>query len=428
MSTNERLTALKYLIQVVDKQQSLAQCLPSSASPMIKELCFGVCRHYVRLSVIADALTKKRPKSIEVWLVILLGLYQLHYMKLPDYAVVKETVGLLDKVKKTWGKALANAILRTFCRESAELIAAASTNDAFLYGHPQPLLEQIQQAWPDDWRAIIAANDRHPPMTLRVNLSQIARADYLAALENEGMRASAHPLVASAITLEVPCDVRSLPGFAQGWVSVQDAAAQCAVSLLQLQPGLNLLDACCAPGGKTVHILETQPDLALCLALDIEDRRLNRVRDNLERMQVHATVMQGDALQPKQWANNQVFERILLDAPCSATGVIRRHADIKLLRTKEDIAAVARTQYKLLRSLWPLLAPQGLLVYATCSIMPEENEEQIARFVAQQADCRVLAIDSEWGRATGHGRQILPGEHGMDGFFYSVLQKDDNAH
>ncbi|PJD93976.1 MAG: 16S rRNA (cytosine(967)-C(5))-methyltransferase [Legionella sp.] len=427
MSTNERLQALKALVQVLDNRASLAQCLPASAAPMTKELCFGVCRHYVRLSCIATLLLDKKPKDIEVWVAIVLGLYQIHYMQLPDYAVVKETVGLLEKSKKKWAKGLVNAVLRTFCRQQQTLIASLQNDDAFIHGHPDLLLKTIQQAWPDDWPAIVAANDVHPPMTLRVNLSRISREDYLLALAAEDLEAVAHPLVPSALTLMMPCDVRTLPGFAKGWISVQDAAAQCAASLLQLRPGLRVLDACCAPGGKTAHLLETEPSLATCLALDVDAWRLQRVEENLQRLNLQATVIQGDALVPDTWWDKQLFDRILLDAPCSATGVIRRHADIKLRRTAEDIQTVVQMQHAMLCSLWPLLASGGLMVYATCSIMPAENEAQISAFQKTHPDCCIESIHADWGRATEHGRQILPGEDGMDGFFYSVLRKKESS-
>ena len=260
-------------------------------------------------------------------------------------------------------------------------------------------------------------------MTLRVNLKKNSRADSLHALQQAEIEAYAHPVAPEGITLASPCDVRQLPGFAEGCISVQDAAAQLAVSLLALKPGLRLLDACCAPGGKTCHILETEPLLAACVALDVDAKRLIRVQENLTRLNLQATLLQGDASTPTTWWDGQLFERILLDAPCSATGVIRRHSDIKLLRTPEEIATVTKTQHTLLNSLWPLLAKDGLLVYATCSVMPAENERQIADFIAANPDCKVLHGDWSWGRATGHGQQILPGEQGMDGFFYTVLLK-----
>lgn len=317
-----------------------------------------------------------------------------------------------------------NAVLRAFCRQQQELVASLADNPQFIYGHPKHLVQRLQRAWPNDWQSIMLANDQHPPMTLRVNLNKSSVNEYLNVLAQNEIEAQPHPVVLSAITLAKPCDVRTLPGFAEGWISVQDAAAQLAAPILALKPGLRVLDACCAPGGKTCHILETEAHLSECVAIDVDARRLKRVEENLQRQKVHAQVLQGDALAPEQWWNKQGFDRILLDAPCSATGVIRRHADIKLLRTEDEIAAIVQIQYKMLRALWPLLGPQGILVYATCSVLPQENEQQIAQFVAEQEGCRLLPIIGDWGRDTGHGRQILPGEQGMDGFFYSVLLKE----
>jgi 16S rRNA (cytosine967-C5)-methyltransferase len=428
MSSNERLQALKILMAVVENKSSLAQLMPAAAqnTPLTKELCFGVCRHFIRLQAIAGLLLDKKPKDSTVWLVLLLGLYQLVYLQHPDYAVVKETVSLLDKVKKTWAKGLVNAVFRTFCRKRHELLESLTENEDYLYGHPQGLLKHFKRDWPNDWKAITAANDTHPPMTLRVNLSKTSTEEYMQRLLTHGLAAQRHPVVPSAVVLSTPCGVADLPGFAQGEVSVQDAAAQIAVSLLDLKPGLRVLDACCAPGGKTCHILETEPNLAACVAVDIEPRRIERVKENLTRLNLMAELVQGDALHPEQWWDKQPFDRILLDAPCSATGVIRRHADIKLIRSEEEILAIQKIQQQMLQALWPLLAPGGFMVYATCSIIKEENEKQIASFVARQKDCKLIDGSWSWGRATGYGQQILPGELMMDGFFYSLLLKEQS--
>jgi 16S rRNA (cytosine967-C5)-methyltransferase len=425
MKKNERLQALHILTAVLEDNTPLSHLMPASAqlSPLSKEICFGVCRHYFRLAALADSLLTKRPKAIDIWTSLLIGLYQLHYLRIPDYAVVKETVALLSQIKKPWAKGLVNAVLRTYCRQQETLLAGLQENRSFLYGHPEWFIERLQAAWPNDWQAILQANDKHPPMSLRVNGKHSTSQLYLKRLQQAEI--DAHPLQHAplGIVLTTPCDVHDLPGFTEGDVSVQDEAAQLAVSLLALKPGLRLLDACAAPGGKTCHILETQTDLSACVALDIDSKRLSRVQENLSRLNLQATLLKGDGLQPKTWWDGILFDRILIDAPCSATGVIRRHPDIKLLRTPADITAVAQIQHDLLRALWPLLAPNGILVYATCSVMPEENEQQIAQFVADQPDCQCSEQTQAWGRATGHGWQILPGEHNRDGFFYSVLVK-----
>ncbi|WP_035918096.1 16S rRNA (cytosine(967)-C(5))-methyltransferase RsmB [Legionella fairfieldensis] len=422
--SNERLEALRLLIKVVETKTPLSHLMqPAHLSPLTKELCFGVCRHYYRLQALADSLVDKRPKAPEVWLVLLIGLYQLHFMQKPDYAVVKETVDLLDALKKNWAKGLANAVLRRFCREKAQILASLQTNQDFLYGHPDWFIRRIQKDWPQNWQVILKANDEHPPMSLRVNQRQFSCQQYLTCLQQAGIDAHAQCYSPVGFTLDVPCNVHDLPGFASGAVSVQDESAQLAVSLLDLQPGLRVLDACCAPGGKTCHILEAQPELAACIAVDLDEKRLERVADNLVRLNLQATLLQGDGLKPETWWDGQLFDRILLDAPCSATGVIRRHPDIRLLRLEDEISAVARLQNQLLHQLWPLLALNGLLVYATCSIMKEENERQIAAFIVDQPDCEVVCAGLPCGRAVDYGWQILPGDFNGDGFFYSLLRK-----
>jgi len=406
-------------------ESSIKLKLNSSKLPAFtKELCFGVCRHYIRLSMIADTFLKKRPKDIEIWICLLLGLYELHFCHTPDYAAVKETVALLHKCKLQWAKGLVNAILRRYCQERTQLISKLQHNDAFLYGHPSWLMQRIQQAWPDNWQEILQANDEHPPMVLRVNCRYNTPAEYINYLQQTGITAISHPYVQDAIILKTPMDVQLIPGFYQGLCSVQDGSAQLAVNLLQLQPKLRVLDACCAPGGKLGHILEKEPH-ATVIGLDIDQRRLNKVHNNLQRIQQNTTLILGDAKYPTEWWDGIKFDRILLDAPCSAIGVIRRHPDIKLLRTERDIIAVVQLQHQILNSLWPLLADQGLLLYITCSILPEENELQIAKFIQQHQDCTAMPIQYPYAHTTQHGLQILPGHSNMDGFFYSVLQKNN---
>lgn len=425
MNQNERLQAVIILSKLIDDKTPLTHLLQAtpthSFSPFTKELCFGVCRHYFRLQTIADSLIDKRPKSTVVWVSLLIGLYQLHYLEIADYAVVKEMVGLLNRVNATWAKGLVNAVLRRYCREKEAL--ATSSAVLFQYGHPEWFIKHIKKAWPNDWKSICSANDARPPMSLRINERYTSTQNYLEKLATAGISAQSLLFSNQGIALAAPCDVHDLPDFAEGFVSVQDEAAQLAASLLDLAPGLRVLDACCAPGGKTCHMLETQASLAECVALDNDAYRLKRVKENLSRLNLTATVLTADALHPSSWWDGVPFDRILLDAPCSATGVIRRHPDIKLLRTMNDITAIALLQHDLLEALWPLLRPGGRLVYATCSIMPEENELQIRKFLKHHPDCMYLPQETQWGHALECGIQILPGENNMDGFFYSVLAK-----
>ncbi len=425
MKKNERLQALKILVRVVQDKVPLTQLFhekPDSSS-FTKALCFGVCRHYFRLQAIADSLMAKRPKDCEIWMAILIGLYQLYFMEKPDYATVKETVALLTILKKVWAKGLVNAVLRTFCRDQVSLLEQLQNLDSFKHGHPTWFILRLKEDWPNDWQRILLANDCHPPFSLRINQRQIQRKHYLEYLQTKKIKAYCHSDSPAGLTLETPCEVSDLPGFTTGELSVQDEAAQLAVDLLALKPGLRVLDACCAPGGKTCHILESESELETCVAIDIDDRRLQRVRENLNRLKLQATLLQADALHPELWWDGNPFDRILLDAPCSATGVIRRHPDIKLLRQEADIGTIAELQKALLLSLWPLLSPQGLLVYVTCSLLKEENEKQVAKFISNQRDCEFVNIAPNWGIPTKHGWQILTGDKNKDGFFYSVLRK-----
>ncbi len=418
----ERALALQALLEVVDEKQSLSH-LKTTLTPFSKALCFGVCRYYFKLTAIADYLLKKPVKKTKVQLVLLLGLYQLDALNLPEYAVLNETVTLLNSPRLAWAKSLVNAILRRYCREKYAIHAALLKNNNYCYAHPKWLLKTIQNAWPDNWESIVRANNEHPPMSLRVNQQKETRDDYIKILSTSNIQATPLKHTTHGLTLEKPVDVGTLPSFAAGSVSVQDGAAQIAAQLLMLKPNLRVLDACAAPGGKTCHILEAEPQLNTLVALDIDAKRILKIKENLTRLSLHATCLASDAENPSSWWDGTLFDRILLDAPCSATGVIRRHPDIKLLRTPKDITEITKTQKRILEALWPLLAPGGILIYATCSILPEENEAQIAAFNMAHANCVVSSKVQPFGHATGHGTQIFPGEDGMDGFFYSVLLK-----
>lgn len=421
---SDRSVALQILLQVIDTHQPLSHLLQQPGiSPLTKALCFGVIRHFIRLESLADSLVTKRPKDLSVWCCILLGLYQLDDMSMPDYAVVQETVNLLSQMHKTWAKGFVNALLRRYCREQATLKQTLATHPEYQYNHPQWLLKTLQQAWPNDWQTIVTANDKHPPMALRVNLAKITRDAYCKRLDTAGVAYTLLTHTVSGILLDTPCAVDHIPGFMEGEISVQDGAAQLAGPLLTLAPGLQVLDACCAPGGKLGQILELEPHLTYCLGIDIEEKRLPKVKDNCRRLHLDATIQVADASHPDTWWDGVAFDRILLDAPCSATGIIRRHPDIKLLRTLEDIIHITAVQKAILNALWPLLAPNGILVYATCSILPEENEKQVASFIATHPDAVTTTTPQPWGQFTGHGWQILPGQQAMDGFFYAQITK-----
>ncbi|STX52661.1 16S rRNA m5C967 methyltransferase, S-adenosyl-L -methionine-dependent [Legionella busanensis] len=425
---NSRLNALHVLLKLLNNKVSLTQLLQNDTehASLTKAICYGVCRHYYRLEAIANHLLTKKPKQLDVWLTVLIGLYQLNYLNKPEYAVVQETVGMLDKERKSWAKGLVNAVLRRFCREKETILASLTKQAKFIYGHPEWFVKQVKEDWPNDWQTILTNNDAHPPMSLRVNQQRIDRGAYLEHLKQAGFNAKAHTYSSVGIELDVPCDVYELPGFTEGHIAVQDEAAQLAAPLLMLKPNLRILDACAAPGGKTCHILESEPHLQECVALDIDAKRLQRVQDNLSRLGLKATLCQGDVLDLDAWWDGQFFDRILLDAPCSAMGVIRRHPDIKLLRTQAEVAAVVKLQAALLQKIWYVLKPGGILVYATCSILKQENAEQIANFIRGQADACYIMEKQPWGVATGYGYQLLPGIDNCDGFFYSVLRKGNH--
>lgn len=413
MKLNARRRAFEVLCQLMKQRQALTFTQTDTA--LTKELCFGVCRQYYRLERQLDRMIAKRPPAIEVWIVLMLGLYQLQNMRKPPYAVVQETVGLLDTPKFEYAKGFVNALLRRFCREEPSKLEGD--------GDPVWLLEQLKQDWKGHWREISNANDVHPPMTLRVNLQRTTTSAYLARLEKAGLKAKELTGLEAALRLETPTDVQSLPGFSKGEVSIQDSAAQLALNLLDLKADMRFLDACAAPGGKLCHVLEHLPTLKTCLALDKDPQRLERITENLQRLHLSAELKQADAIQPDAWWDGQQFDRILLDAPCSGTGVIRRHPDIRVLRQAKEVTAIAKTQMQLLKALWPLLKKGGRLVYATCSVLRQENDQQISDFLAQTPDVNVVPFTLPWGRAVEPGWQLLPGEGEGDGFYYAVLEK-----
>jgi 16S rRNA (cytosine967-C5)-methyltransferase len=302
------------------------------------------------------------------------------------------------------------------------LLSAVDADPVARYAHPQWLLQEIRRRWPDRWQEILQAANARPVMSLRVNLGRVSRQDYFEKLGAAAVPARPIKGVASGLVLDRPLEVTGLPGFSEGQVSVQDGGAQLAAGLLDLQPGQQVLDACAAPGGKSCHILELEPAVRLT-AVDQDQTRLQRVRENLQRLDLSAGVFVGDAAAPVgEWAATR-YDRILLDVPCSATGVIRRHPDIKLLRRAGDIPALAELQSRILSKVWQLLKPGGILLYATCSLLPQENEQQIEHFLAGRDDARERPIEATWGHACEYGRQTLPGEDSMDGFYYAVLQR-----
>ena len=419
---NPRTIAAKILQKVIYKGESLSTALADKESPLLSDLCYGCLRWHEPLSSILNQLLSKplKNKDKDVECLIRVGLYQIIYQKTPDHAAVSETVGALKGLKKPWARKLLNAVLRSFLREQKKLLETIDKQETSKYAFPEWLLDKIKQAWPENWKNILEQSNQRAPMTLRVNLAHQSRTDYLQKLERAGVDASKIKGVDTAIKLNKPCPVYDLPGFKKGDVSVQDGAAQLAAILLDCKDNMRVLDACAAPGGKTGHILESAKNLDVT-AVDSSESRLNRVNENLNRLGLTAKVIAADVLDTEKYAANRFFDRILLDAPCSATGVIRRHPDIKVLRRKSDIAALCSLQAKMLDALWGKLKPNGILLYATCSILPEENEQQIKAFLKRHSDAVIQGISD----AQGLGRQIFPGENSMDGFYLAKLMKSE---
>ncbi|MBK5532158.1 16S rRNA (cytosine(967)-C(5))-methyltransferase RsmB [Pseudomonas sp. TH08] len=429
---NPRLAAAKALAAVLSGKASLNSSLPTQLDKVedrdrgfTQDLAFGTARWQPRLSALAEKLLQKPFKAADadVEALLLVGLYQLLYTRVPAHAAIGETVGCADKLKKPWAKGLLNAVLRNAQRESESIFAELERDPVVRTAHPRWLQKSLKAFWPEQWEAICEANNAHPPMILRVNRRHHSRDDYLGLLTEAGIAATPCIYSRDGIILEAAADVRSLPGFAEGWISVQDEAAQLAADLLDLAPGQRVLDACCAPGGKTCHILEAEPALAGVVAVDLEAKRLVRVKENLERLGLNAELIAADGRDTEKWWDGKPFQRILLDAPCSATGVIRRHPDIKLTRQPDDIVALAQLQGELLDAMWKTLEVGGILLYATCSTLPTENTEVIAAFLERTPGARELDLATTAGIKQPHGRQLLAQQGGHDGFYYAKLIK-----
>lgn len=428
--SNLRAKAAMCCYQVVDQGKSLSDVLPKAQlqfdhpadKALLQEICFGVLRHLPLLDFVCQRLMSKplvkqlRPLQFLIYV----GIYQLKFLRVPDHAAIGETVEAARSLKGQSMTKLINGVLRSVQRQP-ELFNTESAPVAVQYCHPSWLVQSLQTAYPNDWQALLVANQHKAPLWLRINTQRIDIENFKAELTAAGIEFSQpESQLPQAIMLTHAMDVTTIPGYSEGWFAVQDLAAQYAALFLAPQNGERVLDACCAPGGKTGHLLELAPQAEL-IALDRDAQRLQRVQENLQRLGHQATIQAADAANPEQWWDGQQFDRILLDVPCSATGVIRRHPDIRWLRKAADIAALADLQQQILQQVWPLLKPGGTLLYATCSVLPAENQQQIQQFCAQHPDAQPSSLGlgmtlTEW--------QLLPGgEQNADGFFYAKLQK-----
>ncbi len=430
-----RAHAAQLLVQVLNGRSLDAVLVNRDESAqergLLRTLCYGTIRWYWRLQAVLEKLSSQPVNELdaEVRALALIGLFQLLHTDIAPHAAVAETVEAARNLKLSRATGFLNAILRRCQREAENITSLIDQQLSIRTAHPQWFVDQLQQDWPWHAEKILNANNAHPPFWLRVNLQRISRDDYAARLAEQGIIAQLSAHAPEALLLSQAMDVNALPGFDDGLVSIQDAAAQMAAHLLDAQANHRVLDACAAPGGKTCHILELQPALKELIAVDASDKRLRRVDSNLKRLNQNATLIIGDAATPQEWWNGELFQRILLDVPCSATGVIRRHPDIKLLRRSTDIDRLATDQAVMLAQLWPLLAPGGRLVYASCSMLKAENAHVIEAFLAEYPDAidntavliekyNLHTIDSK-----SPGVVIQVGEGEMDGFYYACLDK-----
>lgn len=423
---NIRTIAAKTIAEVLDKKKSLSTVLPplkvslsDKDKGLLQEMCFGILRVLPRLSWVVRYLMHKPiidKSQKKIYYLLMVGVYQLMYTRIPSHAVLFETVESTIDMRIPQFKSLVNGVLRQFQRQQKQLSAKAKQEDRY-YLHPVWLYKRIYKAWPHDAIRIFNANNEHPPMWLRVNRLYHTTNDYLALLATNKIVAIAHANIPNAIRLNTPCNTSILPGLSTGWVTVQDVSAQLCAHLLAPQNGEEILDLCAAPGGKTTHLLEIAPK-AKVTAIDIDEKRSLYIYDNLHRIGLQAKVLVGDICKIRDWYNDKkLYDRILLDAPCSATGIIRRHPDIKWLRQDSDIDQVVELQKQLLHVSWSMLKPGGTLLYVTCSILPQENREQIMAFLVEQPAAKLQST----GTNAVPGTQCLPTLMLGDGFFYAKM-------
>lgn len=426
---NPRVAAVRAISDVLDAGVSLSETRSFSTlkdtrdAAMAQHLAYAVLRWLTALQWLAGELLAKplKRRDRDIGYLLLVGLQQLWHDRTASHAAVNEAAECARLLGKTWAVPLVNAVLRRFQREQAVLLERLQQQEA-RFAHPRWLLEELRGDWPREWQDIVSANNLQAPLWLRLNRRRTNRETFAGALREAGFETGFHPFAGDAVSVSPAVAVERIPGFREGWFSVQDPAAQLARDLVDPQPGERVLDACAAPGGKAAHLLESCPQIVLTM-LDRQPRRLDQVRQNLRRLGLEAKAVAADAADTGSWWNGEKFDKILLDAPCSASGVIRRHPDIKWLRSPPQVDAVTVLQAELLGALWPLLRTNGVLVYATCSILKRENCRQIQNFRDTHADARAGEIRGSWGQPSQGGRQIMPGEAQMDGFFYAVLRK-----
>jgi 16S rRNA (cytosine967-C5)-methyltransferase len=431
MKIDTRALAAKGLAEIAMRGASLRDVMERSAprlpDPRDRALLMALlsegARWWLRFDAAIDGLLEKplRHKDPAVHALMVLGLVQLEILELQDYAAVAATVEAVRSLKRPQLSGLVNAVLRRWQRERESLVAALDAKPQTRHAHPAWLAAALARDWPAESEAVMVADNREPPLMLRVNRQRSTRADLLGQFQQAGHAAVEHPWLVDALVLPHSTDVTRMPGFDNGAFAVQDGAAQVAADLADLRDGLRVLDACAAPGGKACHLLE-RARIELT-ALEVDPKRAERIRENLMRLRLDGRIVVGDAGAPRGWWNGQPFDRILIDAPCSATGVLRRRPDVRLHRRESDIAAMHAQQRRILFALWPLLAVGGKLVYITCSVLRAENETIVSELLAAQPDAHAIAFTLPTGQAANVGWQILPGDGDLDGMYYAVIEK-----
>ncbi|PHS20596.1 MAG: 16S rRNA (cytosine(967)-C(5))-methyltransferase [Kangiella sp.] len=399
-----------------------------------KHILFGSLRYFHQIKAILEQLLDKplKQKDTDIFCILISGIYQLKYLSVPDHAAISESVDLAKSVNKKWASGLINAVLRGYQRKNKEIGERLSKADTFLYSHPNWIINQLKMDWPNNYKKILTANNERAPMAIRINTNLTNKLSYQKLLEEQGINSQQHSIAKDALILDQPCDVYSLPGFTQGQSTVQDVAPQLVVELLDLKPGFKVLDGCAAPGGKTTHILQREPN-TLLTSVEKSASRLERVTEVLSRFNMldnsyKVKLLNVDFLDYQDWWNGEFFDRILIDVPCSASGVIRRNPDIKIHRKKTDMESLVKIQREILNSAWQMLKPGGKLVYATCSVFKVENEDQINQFFennrAKLLDMPLEAHQELKDKSvTDFGYQIFPGQMQMDGFYFCGLEK-----
>lgn len=407
--------ALPRVLADIDDPRDRALC---------EAICFEACRWTLRYErLLAQMMPRALPPALrDVHALLLAGLAQMDAMGLADYAAISSTAEAARLLRQPRHVGLVNAVLRRFARERDALQATLAADEAAVHAHPAWLVETLRRDWEGLAASVLQQNNLAAPTWLRINRRLMARDAYRDTLAAAGIESQGSDFAADALRVEQRISPTQLPGWDAGQVSVQDLSAQLSAAALEAHDGQRVLDACAAPGGKAAHLLEAVSGLDL-LALDTDARRLERVRETLQRLKLSATLACADATAPDTWWDGRPFDRILLDAPCSGTGVIRRQPDIKLHRRGSDIAALQAQQQRLLDAAWPMLAAGGRLVYATCSVLKDENERQIDAFLARTPDAVAQPLAAHFGRPSGAGRQRLPGDDEGDGFFHAALEK-----